>query len=120
MLISASEIPVARAAWSGVPAEANAPNALIIPDTVPNNPPNVPKDTKVEIIVMFFSNIGISNEVASSISLWITSEASSLLNPSFLTSWYFTKADLIAFATEPCCLSHEAIAASMFPSLILP
>jgi hypothetical protein len=45
VLISASEIPFARAAWSGVPAD-NALNALIIPVTVPNNPARVPKDTR--------------------------------------------------------------------------
>jgi hypothetical protein len=49
-------------------AAANAPNALIIPDTVPNNPISVPKETNEEIIVMFFCNIGISSDVASSIS----------------------------------------------------
>jgi hypothetical protein len=42
---------------------------LIIPDTVPNNPISVPKETNEEIIVMFFCNIGISSDVASSISL---------------------------------------------------
>jgi hypothetical protein len=38
-----------------------------IPVTVPNNPASVIKDTIVESIVMCFSNIGISNEVTSSI-----------------------------------------------------
>ena len=51
--------------------------------------------------------------------MWIVSAASSLLNPSFLTSWYFTNADLIVFATEPCCLSQAAIASSIFPSFTL-
>jgi hypothetical protein len=55
-------------------------NALIIPVTVPNNPARVPKDTIVES--MCFSNIGISNEVTSSISLWIVSAAASLSKPS--------------------------------------
>ena len=96
VLINASEIPFASSAESAPPPPANPANALIIPVTVPNNPARVPKETKVDKIVMCCSNIGISNEVASSISLWMVSEASSLLNPSFLTSWYLTKADLIA------------------------
>jgi hypothetical protein len=43
-------------------------NALIIPATVPMTQQEF-KETKDEIIVMFFCNIGISREVASSISL---------------------------------------------------
>jgi hypothetical protein len=90
---------------------------LIIPDTVPNNP-IVPKDTNEEIIVMFFCNIGISSEVASY--FFVNSLCSFFtIETFFLTAWYLIKADLIAFATEPCCLSHVAIASSISPCLIL-
>jgi hypothetical protein len=57
VLISASEIPFARAAWLWVPAD-NALNALN-PRYCSNNPARVPKDTIVESTVMCFSNIGI-------------------------------------------------------------
>ena len=68
VLISASEIPVANAVESGAPAFPNADNALIIPNTVQKKSTNVDTDAMVAIITKFFSNIGNSNEVASSIS----------------------------------------------------
>ena len=47
VLIKASEIPVANATESGEPAVANAENALIIPNTVPNNAIKVETDAMV-------------------------------------------------------------------------
>jgi hypothetical protein len=44
----------------------------------------------------------------------MVSAASSLVNPSFLTSWYLIKAAFIELATDPCCLSQAEIASSMF------
>ena len=47
--------------------QLNAPNARIIPTTVPINPTNVPIDAQVEITDKFLDNIGNSRAVASSI-----------------------------------------------------
>lgn len=67
---SASEIPFANAVESVDPPEfPKAENALIIPITVPKRPINVDTEASVAMIVKFFSNIGNSNEVASSTSL---------------------------------------------------
>ena len=67
---SASEIPFANAVESVDPPEfPKAENALIIPITVPKRPINVDTEANVAMIVKFFSNIGNSNEVASSTSL---------------------------------------------------
>jgi len=65
---SASEIDAESAVELPEPAFANEANALIIPNTVPNRPVNVPIDTRVAIMVRFCSSIGISNVVASSMS----------------------------------------------------
>ena len=60
VLIKASEIPFAKATESGEPADANAANARIIPNTVPNKAINVDTDAIVAITTKFFSKPGNS------------------------------------------------------------
>ena len=77
----ASEIPFAKAVESVEPPELpSAENALIIPITVPKRPIKVDTDANVAMIVKFFSNIGNSNEVASSTSLLRAANFCSLSN----------------------------------------
>ncbi len=73
VLIKASEIPVESATASGAPAVAIAEKALIIPNTVPRRPIKVAIDEIVARMTRFFSSIGNSREVLSSISLLMAS-----------------------------------------------
>ena len=108
VLIRASEIPFAKADESVDPPELpNDAKALIIPITVPNRPIKVDTDAKVAIIVKFFSNIGNSNEVASSTSLLNAANFCSLSKPlSVVKALYFLTAAKVTFPTEPFCLSQ--------------
>src|SRR5690606_37032246 len=119
VLIKASEIPFANFAESGAPPVAKAENALIIPVIVPNKLTNVPIDTKVAKTFMFFSNIGISNAVVSSISFWIATTDFSASKPTLAeTSLYFNEPALTTLTTVLFSLSHFVIAESILPPLI--
>ena len=61
VLIKASEIPFANATESGEPADANAANARIIPNTVPKRAIKVETYAIVAITTKFFSKPGNSN-----------------------------------------------------------
>ena len=88
VLIKASEIPVAKAAVSGVPELANAANARIIPNTVPIKPIKVPIDAQVVMITKFLESIGNSKLVASSNSFSIAAFFSSRFKSVFAaTNW---------------------------------
>ena len=66
------------------------------------------------MIVKFFSNIGNSNEVASSTSLLRAANFCSLSNePSDVNCLYFFTAANVTFPTEPFCLSHSFKAPSV-------
>ncbi len=66
VLTNASEIPVAKARASGAPWVAKAPNARIIPRTVPIRPSNTEIEAIVERKTRFLESIGSSSAVASS------------------------------------------------------
>src|SRR5574343_157149 len=114
VLNNASEIPFdnSRAA-SPPPSSPRAENDLIIPNTVPNKPNRVATEAIVDKNTKFFSNIGNSRAVASSISFWIFNTFCSVSNSVLLIiSLYFLRPAFITLPTEPFCLSQAAKALS--------